>query len=627
MTPKFPFLRGTFSLAGSSVPYFQLTLSAKDALSHLKVARELIFDPREIVLDELFQRDIDEVRVEKEIAPYLQRQGEIKFFSSLVVVLLPHENERLHRTYGETTSSNGKLAVGGIEVFEGNESTGQIAWDPRSVCPIVVDGQHRFSALRQIAKLNTPEVAADLENTSVPIVVLALHEQLGFYASSTDILSTVRKVFIDLNRQAKTVSETRNILLDDRDVIAVAVRSLLEKRVQPGKKALEERLTNGDLPLALVDWYSDRLKFDKSIHLTTILALYQIVSNFLRIPRLEPFDYDKAGTWLKRFSDLDPMLDFSSAVNESIEKKQPVFLGREQLEVFVDWFKTTWGPALAHVITELKPYARLLASLKERHFLDGELEPWAALDRAGKAVFAQSYGSQSAIARLADQAIESKGDDLAFQVVFQRGFIRAFFEMCTIHRATSGKGAPTLEQAPLIPYEFACQFVQLFNSRIGSLTANPDFWLGAAVRPDGAVIPSGSGEKCVAATVIYTLLAPFDDWRQLPEVEQRDNANDYAQTSYDLASRRQSEPWARLKAEYGKIWRASVRRYLQNIGRGLAGPAEIQGITAHIGRVVFASLKNSRGEAVDLSEQKPKTAETDLPEESFLADPDADIFD
>lgn len=569
MTPDFPYLRGAFRLADSSVPYFQLSLSAPQALKFLRVARELIFDPREIVLDELFQRDIDQVRVEKEIVPYLERSGEIKFFNSIVVVLLPHKDGRLQMSYGNARSAKGRTTVGGIRITSVDNNTGAICWDPKRISAIIVDGQHRFYALREIA--NRP-LSCELEETYVPIVLLVLHDDLGFRASSDSLLSTVRKIFIDLNRQAKTVSETRNILLDDRDVAAVAVRSLLEKQVTAKRESLQKRLDRGQLPLALVDWYSDRLKFDRGVHVTSLLALYKIVSDFLSIPKLDPYDYDKASDWCKRFLELDSSLDYRPTVEECIGNKQPVFLGSEDRQRFEEWFRTKWGPAFVHVLVALDPYRLVLSELKSHEFLDGPLEAWAALDRAGKAVFQNSCGESYDIRRREGLISEWKEDDLAFQVVVQRGILRAFGEMCQLELAL----AETESDSVQTPLEYAKEWSQSFNERLGTLTRNRNFWKGSVVRSDESIIASRTAEKSVSAGIIFALLAPFEDWHSSWVSDLDQTAADYIHQSNVHA--RGLVAWERLKAVYGKVWRGSVRKFLQDTEH-ISGSGESRAIT------------------------------------------------
>ena len=607
MTPEFPYLRGTFCLAESAVPYFQLSLSAAQALRFLKVARELIFDPKEIVLDELFQRDIDQVRVEKEIAPYLQRAGEIKFFNSIVVVLLPHCNEQLQRSYGQYVPSQNGLDIGGIRLHETSKTSGMLCWDPEKICPIIVDGQHRFYALREVALNPSDQMRAELEETSVPVVLLALHELLGFRANESSLLSTVRKIFIDLNRQAKSVSETRNILLDDRDVAAVAVRALLEQHVRSTDESLEARLASGHLPLALVDWYSDKLKFDHGIHLTSILALYQSVSDFLSIPKLDAYDYEKAYSWGQRFVELDPILDYSATIDSCIANKQPVFLGSKEVRHFESWFRDSWGPAIVHVLTSLAPYRELLDKLSTEGFVDGPLEVWAALDKAGKAAFERAYKNLEGIQDRERRITGFKHGNLAFQVVMQRGTLRAFTEMCQVAMQSDANKSVRA---------FAFEWVKSFNERIGLLSGNHEFWKGTAIRADGAISATRAAEKSIAGMIIFALLAPFDDWTDANALDVTQIATEYISVISKLQQARGLTPLEKLKIAYGRSWRGTVRKYLQDTEH-IYGRGETVAGTRFMAATIVACYRYYCGEEPDqasersLGNEQPKTDEYD----------------
>ncbi|QDV24636.1 hypothetical protein Q31a_29560 [Aureliella helgolandensis] len=405
-----------------------LTMAADEAIGNLHVARELIFDPAEIVLEELFQRDIDDLRVKSEIAPYLMRQGELKFFSALVVVLLPHQRNQLKTKYSVRREGN-KDELEGVKIrYAKRESStgektatsyGTIRWDVNELKAIVVDGQHRYSALKSLADV-APE---NLKDVSIPVVLLLLDSSIGFKTDNANLLSSVRKIFIDLNRQAKTVSETRNVLLDDRDPAAVLTRTLMERRVRPDEQTLEQRLAIGSLPLALVDWYSDSLRFDKGIHLTSLLALYKTVAEFLDIPKLDHYDYDKAQDWLRHFKQLDNSLNFDGAVSDARKNNLPIYLGWTELEQLQRWFVSSWGPALSKVLTSTAPYRSFIEKLRKLRILDGSLECWAAMDRHGKKAFAESFGSGHNFTQLEKVISAEKSDDLAFQLVFQKAIL------------------------------------------------------------------------------------------------------------------------------------------------------------------------------------------------------------
>jgi DGQHR domain-containing protein len=600
MTPEYPFVSGAFELTGCKVPYFMLTMAAHEAVENLHVARELIFDPAEIVLDELFQRDIDDLRVRSEIAPYLMRQGELKFFSALVVALLPHEKNQFKSTYSLLTNS-GREELEGIKIrYATNDSIsgkkkptsyGTIQWDVTALKAIVVDGQHRYSALKSLGEAD-PKILAGV---SIPVVLLILDSSVGFKTENPSLLSNVRKVFIDLNRQAKTVSETRNVLLDDRDPAAVLTRALMERRVRPDEHTFEQRISVGNLPLALVDWYSDSLKFDKGIHLTSLLGLYKAVSEFLGIPKLDHFDFDNAQTWVNHFKQLDESLDFERVVRIAKQKNLPIYLGASELEQLHRWFVTSWGPALARILTTVAPYKSFIEKLRKLRLLDGTLECWAAMDRHGKKAFEESHGSGQDFIQLEKFISLEKTDDLAFQLVFQKALITAFVEMCRVQMTQKG-GLP--------PDEYANLWSDLFNERIGYFSRHRSSWTGFLVRGDETLNVTKTAEKSVVSFIIFAMLAPYEIWRNRSAIERIQLAQAYVHDVFEFKSIRGLEGWQKLKYSYSSSWRSLVRKHLQETA-GVYGEGESLKISGFMAERIVDSLARAASDELILEIDDP----------------------
>ena len=84
-TNDLEFLFGKFKGGNFSTPYFQTTMTFKEAADWLKLVNEMPNASNlEWRIEELFQRDIDWKRVEKSIVPYLNTDGP-KFFNSLSI--------------------------------------------------------------------------------------------------------------------------------------------------------------------------------------------------------------------------------------------------------------------------------------------------------------------------------------------------------------------------------------------------------------------------------------------------------------------------------------------------------------------------------------------------------------
>src|SRR4051794_13362270 len=89
-SPDVTFIRGGFSFEHSSVPFFAASIQAGMLDNLLRLPSQIPIDMENpLELSELFQRELDEDRVNGKIVPYLRAPNRLRFFNSLTVVLLP----------------------------------------------------------------------------------------------------------------------------------------------------------------------------------------------------------------------------------------------------------------------------------------------------------------------------------------------------------------------------------------------------------------------------------------------------------------------------------------------------------------------------------------------------------
>ena len=101
-TPSFNFLSGAFRLSEWTIPYFTTTMSLTQAATSLRLVGEFPGLERfSWKLDELFQRDVDWPRVQRQILPYLRAENQPQFFNFLTVALLPVAGSEIARAYDE----------------------------------------------------------------------------------------------------------------------------------------------------------------------------------------------------------------------------------------------------------------------------------------------------------------------------------------------------------------------------------------------------------------------------------------------------------------------------------------------------------------------------------------------
>ena len=195
-------------------------------------------------LSTLLQRELNDSRVANELVPYLQGEtSEVGFFPSILVALVP--KGFLQGTGVEeypTPTVEGNLANYGdywsVEEYElGGQVTalGKLSINPEKTDVIVLDGQHRANAFRYLT--GTFDDASDntiysvfYDGCSVPETFNSeLPVTIVWFESESDPISPLlisRRLFVDVNTNAKPVNDSRNILLDDLDTTAVATTNL-----------------------------------------------------------------------------------------------------------------------------------------------------------------------------------------------------------------------------------------------------------------------------------------------------------------------------------------------------------------------------------------------------------------
>jgi len=218
------------------VRYFITTLEQSDAVENIRFADEI---QGSWSFSERVQRKLDEKRAETEIFSYLA-QGGIRFFNSIVVVLLPNSNEQREFWDFSTVSSQGKTVEKWVNLKL-----------YKNVARIVIDGQHRLLSLKRYWNAHTGKEPLDSqqlkdnfncsETFDIPVVYLVFRElgRVGYSnASETirdDIIKATRNIFTVINKTAKSIDKQTQLLLDDSKISALIPRKILEEKVLEDK--------------------------------------------------------------------------------------------------------------------------------------------------------------------------------------------------------------------------------------------------------------------------------------------------------------------------------------------------------------------------------------------------------
>ena len=225
--------------------------------SHLRPWRE-VFDPKSLTFDELVQRDLDDSRVAHDLIPYLLgTSGErARFFPPILAVLVPKSTKNpsgIADLYPKPAYSDNQVAFGDIfqvdyELRDGHTTPfAQLRYNPQRSAFVIVDGQHRAMAVLALHRQLTagwqgdsfasyyqhlevdPDVAKNIELPVCVVYFPDLSENDVDDTKSNSLVNACREIFLTVNKQAKVVGRSRELLLDDGDFAAAMMRRTLSK--------------------------------------------------------------------------------------------------------------------------------------------------------------------------------------------------------------------------------------------------------------------------------------------------------------------------------------------------------------------------------------------------------------
>lgn len=234
----------------------------ENSLASQMVPWREIFKIEELTFDELIQRNLDDSRVAHELIPYLLEKSSAvaRFFPPILAVLVPKKSERTGiQSYYPAPRQVSELSISFGDLFdfeiEGNSSPlGAIKYNRQKTAFIIVDGQHRAMAVlalhRQINDSWSGNTFAgfynhlhltesQIKNIELPICIVFfpdLHDNNEqFKQKGISLPAVCREIFLVVNKNAKPVSQSRELLLDDEDLAARMMRETLSKLKDRGE--------------------------------------------------------------------------------------------------------------------------------------------------------------------------------------------------------------------------------------------------------------------------------------------------------------------------------------------------------------------------------------------------------
>jgi hypothetical protein len=289
-------------------------------LMNLAPVRE-VFEAKRLDFEQIMQRDIDDARVSTDLIPYLleeSKTGLVKLFPPIIVVVLPTNDDGLpadqyepvatgDETDGDGTWRFARSGEVGSEVFELRQMVEDgRAWDhdyatlkvntARSRL-VIVDGQHRAMSLIALYrnlkgwpgttvgyepyyKLWPPSLIKkyDLDGVKLPVLFCVFPQLDGSNAGALKVYEACRAIFLALNKNARKVTNARNYLLDDRDIISSFMRSTLTKVKKGAELGADStvRLWNVEL-----DADEDRVVLTSPTAISSVSHLFGLVERLM----------------------------------------------------------------------------------------------------------------------------------------------------------------------------------------------------------------------------------------------------------------------------------------------------------------------------------------------------------
>jgi hypothetical protein len=479
----------------------------------------------------LFQRDISWERVETDILGYLNNPTRPQFFNALTVALLPSHADSLGGDFGPglglppipNDSGLGKpLELGGVQIqyydsdVDVSSGAGKLRWATKQVDAVAVDGQHRLAAIKRFVKQAKREQWAD---ASVPVIFLIADERVGFKTphnpgDRSKTVSALRSVFIDLNKNARPVSPSRTILLDDLSIVSVATRSLIGR-------SLGDTHDPDRVPLSLVDWMTDRNKIEDGPFLTTVTLLHEAIGLLLKVPDLQMDEDDNSVKNVEYW--IDNMLPVSekpareelfAQVRSCARLQTRLSWLPSQIKILQQSFDEQWRPHLRRLLREYKPYAAVWDYAEEAGllgpqfvnlFVANEVMPAKAGQERAKRLeeTAKQQTEGWSLAKRYEAPlnhIESdlKKDTWAFKVVYQRAIFRAFVNVLRYPKSYTGEAMP---RADLTTAFIKC--LNLLNEaeldQVRASFKKELFWAGSGLSADETIEFTTAGAERLKA--------------------------------------------------------------------------------------------------------------------------------
>lgn len=412
---------GTFATPAGRVDYLltkarlgdESTEPERRLTGSLAPVREVL-QSEDLDFNQLLQRDLDDHRVATALVPYLLSTNGSgpAFLPPVMAILLPFANKKPStfpdlseptqieddELHWSQTDSGDHCRLRRLTLPNGAPhpvALGQVWWNPEHARLVVLDGQHRAMALlaiertvrktwqgsggeryryfyeNRVQELLGENKKLNLNAIESPVLVAWLP---GFFGSEKSPHVAARKLFVDVNKEARQPSESRLILLSDGELLNVFARSLLS--------ALRNDTSGAFMPLYTVEYDNPDVRNTQSARwsaFTNIHILKALVSRCVFGPPKYIEDVRQRMGAREGLAERDAYMRERLRVNDVLDAQISDGEGGvfPRAEIGNDNFPLTatdalraefmagWGEAILHLLSVVRPYAAHAAALRE----------------------------------------------------------------------------------------------------------------------------------------------------------------------------------------------------------------------------------------------------------------------
>lgn len=387
--------------------YASLDGTPNNRLLDLLVPVREVFSIKDLDFDHLLQRDLDDYRVSEEMVPYLlgkMPSGETfsdpRFFPPIVAIIVPTNGKSMNELYPKCKKDKEKDQGVQLRIFDYDgvfsvkreaknidtkdeelaQSPVDLCINPTNAKLVIVDGQHRamamLAAYRSVQnkwngnefKYLYDEIDLDisiLDQIHLPVCIAYFPELTSDIQKEVgrDLTTACRKIFLDVNKNARQPSQAREILLNDTDLVACFTRHLFNMvKKNAETNMLQLHHTEYDNP-------HNQISVTRPFALTNVRTIFDIIRFVLLSSDnsiLTPTARYYSGRSSENNERLRRELDLDNILTE--EEKELFEIGISDIELnsyprqgetkFRECFEDGWGQVIFNSLSKFYPFSK-----------------------------------------------------------------------------------------------------------------------------------------------------------------------------------------------------------------------------------------------------------------------------